>query len=196
MNLDNLGVSASKIGESAQRVIDRACEEVKRRQHRLLTNEHIFIAFMQVQWDIFNDIMHEVGLNPHIVLQAIEDRLNRIKSFPGSEIEIEPSVEVAMKISLHHAARAGHKTIESVDIFNAILEEKKGISAVVLRNHGIEPEVLISRSNKLLRDIELREERLERNFKLPAFLKQFGTNLNLLARLDKLPRVFGRDREI
>src|SRR5207247_6695732 len=47
-----------------------------------------------------------------------------------------------------------------------------------------------------MRDMELREERLKKRFELPPFLKHFATNLNLLARQDKLPPVFGRDREI
>ena len=47
-----------------------------------------------------------------------------------------------------------------------------------------------------MRDMELREERLKKRFELPPFLKHFATNLNLLARQDKLPPVFGRDKEI
>ena len=44
--------------------------------------------------------------------------------------------------------------------------------------------------------MELRDERLKKRFELPPFLKHFATNLNLLARQDKLPPVFGRDHEI
>ena len=47
-----------------------------------------------------------------------------------------------------------------------------------------------------MRDIELRDERLKKRFELPPFLKHFATNLNLLARQDKVPPVFGRDKEI
>jgi ATP-dependent Clp protease ATP-binding subunit ClpA len=47
-----------------------------------------------------------------------------------------------------------------------------------------------------MRDNELREERLRKRFELPPFLKHFATNLNLLARQDKVPPVYGRDHEI
>ena len=66
----------------------------------------------------------------------------------------------------------------------------------ILRRHGVEPDVLVSRLNARMRDIELRDERLKKRFELPPFLKHFATNLNLLARQDKLPPVFGRDKEI
>jgi ATP-dependent Clp protease ATP-binding subunit ClpA len=45
-------------------------------------------------------------------------------------------------------------------------------------------------------DIELRDEQLRDRFELPPFLKQFATNLNLLARQDRTPPVFGREAEI
>jgi hypothetical protein len=37
-----LDISPSKIGESGQRIIDRAIEDARRREHALLTNEHVF----------------------------------------------------------------------------------------------------------------------------------------------------------
>ena len=41
------------------------------------------------------------------------------------------------------------------------------------------------------RDAELREEQLRKRYELPAGLKNFAVNLNLLARQDKLPPVVG-----
>src|SRR5262245_64057863 len=45
-------------------------------------------------------------------------------------------------------------------------------------------------------DHEQREERLKKRFELPPFLKHFATNLNQLARQDRIPPVFGRDSEM
>ena len=39
-------------------------------------------------------------------------------------------------------------------------------------------------------------ERLKHQFELPPVLRHFGTSLNLLARLDRLPPLFGRELEI
>src|SRR3954447_14349377 len=90
----------------------------------------------------------------------------------------------------------GRQTIEAADLFSAVFEETQGVPVSILRRHGVEPEVLVSRLNARMRDMELREERLKKRFELPPFLKHFATNLNLLARQDKLPPVFGREREI
>ena len=62
--MDDFDIAQSKIGESAQRVVDRAIEETRRRDHTLLTNEHIFLAFAQVEWDTFSQVMRDLELNP------------------------------------------------------------------------------------------------------------------------------------
>ena len=100
------------------------------------------------------------------------------------------------KLAFHHATRAGRPTIEPSDVFAALFEDSQGVPAAVLRKAGVDPESLVSRIASRVRDIERDEERLRKQFELPPFLKHFATNLNLLARQDKLPPVFGRNTEI
>ncbi len=196
MHVDDLDISQSKIGETAQRIVDRALEEARRREHALLTNEHIFLAFAQVEWDMFAEVMRDIELNPHTILQAIEEHLHMMPSFAGRDLRVSPATKLVFKLALHHASRAGRQAIESADLFSAVFEETQGVPVSILKRHGVEPEVLVSRLSARMRDLELREERLKKRFELPPFLKHFATNLNLLARQDKVPPVFGRDKEI
>src|SRR5689334_13357937 len=196
VHVDDLDISPSKIGETAQRIVDRAIEEARRREHALLTNEHIFLAFAQVEWDMFAEVMRDIELNPHTILQAIEEHLHMMPSFAGRELRVSPATKLVFKLALHHASRAGRQTIEAADLFSAVFEETQGVAVSILRRHGVEPEVLVSRLTTRMRDMELREERLKKRFELPPFLKHFATNLNQLARQDKVPPVFGRDAEM
>ena len=196
MHVEDLDISPSKIGETAQRIVDRAIEEARRREHALLTNEHVFLAFAQVEWDTFSDVMRDIELNPHTILQAIEEHLHMMPSFAGRELRVSPATKLVFKLALHHASRAGRQTMEGADLFSAVFEETQGVPVSILRRHGVEPEALVARLNTRMRDLEQREERLRKRFELPPFLKHFATNLNLLARQDKLPPVFGREKEI
>jgi ATP-dependent Clp protease ATP-binding subunit ClpA len=196
VHVDDLDIAPSKIGETAQRIIDRGLEEARRRQHALLTNEHIFLAFAQAEWDTFAEVMRDIELNPHTILQAIEEHLHMMPSFAGRDLRISPATKLVFKLALHHASRGGRQTIESADLFSAVFEETQGVPVSILRRYGVEPEVLVSRLSSRVRDMELRDERLKKRFELPPFLKHFATNLNLLARQDKLPPVFGREKEI
>jgi ATP-dependent Clp protease ATP-binding subunit ClpA len=196
VHVDDLDISLSKIGDTAQRIIDRAIEEARRRQHVLLTNEHIFLAFAQVEWDTFAEVMRDIGLNPHAILQAIEQHLHTMPSFAGDDVRVSPATKLVFKLGLHLASRSGRQTIEAVDLFSAVFEETGGVPVSILRRNGVEPEVLVNRLSARVRNMELRDERLKKRFELPPFLKHFATNLNLLARQDKVPPVYGRDHEI
>jgi ATP-dependent Clp protease ATP-binding subunit ClpA len=196
VQVDDLDISPSKVAETAQRIVDRAIEEARRREHALLTNEHIFLAFAQVEWDTFAEVMRDLELNPHTILQAVEEHLHMMPSFAGREMRVSPATKLVFKLALHHASRGGRQTIEAADLFSAVFEETQGMAVTILRRNGIEPEVLQTRLSARIRDMELREERLKKRFELPPFLKHFATNLNLLARQDKVPPVFGRDKEI
>jgi ATP-dependent Clp protease ATP-binding subunit ClpC len=192
----DLDIASSKIGDSAQRVIDRAIEASRRREHALLANEHLFIAFAQVEWDLFAQIMRDSDLNPHQILGAVEERLGRMASVPGREPEVPPQTKLIFRLALHCATRAGRAAIAAVDIMAAMLEESQGATASVLRRHGVDPGALTARLHERLRDLELRDEWLKKRFELPPVLRHYATNLNLLARQDKVPPVFGRENEI
>jgi ATP-dependent Clp protease ATP-binding subunit ClpA len=194
--VDDFDIAQSKIGESAQRVVDRAVEESRRRDHALLTNEHVFLAFAQVEWDTFAQVMRDLELNPHEILQALEEHLQVLPTFAGRELRVAPATKLVFKLAFHQASRAGRQTIESSDLFSAIFEESQGVPVSIIRRHGVEPEILVTRLATRMRDNELREERLRKRFELPPFLKHFATNLNLLARQDKIAPVYGRDHEI
>src|SRR5687768_11751980 len=194
--VDDFDIAPSKIGESAQRVVDRAVEESRRRDHVELTNEHVFLAFAQVEWDTFAQVMTELGLNPHEILHELEEHLDSRRRVTGRDLRVAPSTKLVFKLAFHQASRAGRQTIESSDLFSAIFEESQGIPVSIIRHYGVEPEVLVSRIATRIRDNELREERLRKRFELPPFLKNFATNLNLLARQDKIAPVYGRDEEI
>jgi ATP-dependent Clp protease ATP-binding subunit ClpA len=194
--VEDFDIPQNKMAESAERVVDRALEEARRRDHALLTNEHVCLAFAQVEWDMFGQVMRDVNLNPHEILQALEEHLRLLPNVPGRELRVAPSTKLLFKLALLHASRSGRHTIEATDLFSAIFEETQGIPVSIIRRHGIEPDALVSRLQTRMRDHELREERLKKRFELPPFLKHFATNLNQLARQDKIPPVYGRDPEM
>ena len=187
--MEDFDIPQNKMAESAERVVDRALDEARRREHALLTNEHVCLAFAQVEWDMFGQVMRDLELNPHEILQALEEHLRLLPSVPGRELRVAPSTKLLFKLALLHASRSGRHTIEATDLFSAIFEETQGIPVSIIRRHGIEPEALVTRLATRMRDHEMHEERLKKRFELPPFLKHFATNLNQLARQDKVPPV-------
>jgi ATP-dependent Clp protease ATP-binding subunit ClpC len=189
-------IPQNRMAESAERVIDRAIEDARRREHALLTNEHVCLAFAQVEWDMFGQLMQDVQLNPHEIVHALEDHMQALPTATGRELRVAQSTKLLFKLAMLHSSRSGRHTVEATDLFSAIFEETQGIPVSIIRQHGIEPATLVSRLATRMRDNEMREERLKKRFELPPFLKHFATNLNQLARQDRVPPVFGREREM
>ena len=73
--MEDLDISQTRIGESAQRVLDRALDEARRHRQTEFTPVHLFLAFAQVEWDTFAESMRDLDLNPHAVLKAVEDQV-------------------------------------------------------------------------------------------------------------------------
>jgi ATP-dependent Clp protease ATP-binding subunit ClpA len=191
-----LDIPLSRVAEAAQRMIDRAADEARRRQHGELTSAHLFVAFAQTEWTLFAEIMRDAGANPQTVVMTIEAALAGPSLVDAAVVRIPQATRLLAKLALHRASRAGRQMLHPIDLFGAMLEDEHGLPAAVLRRHGIAPELLAPRLNEYARELDLQQEHLLKRFELPQHLKQLATNLNLLARQDKLPPVFGRDHEI
>ena len=99
--MDDFDIAQSKIGESAQRVVDRAIEESRRRDHALLTNEHVFLAFAQVEWDTFSQVMRDLELNPHEILQELEEHLHVLPTYAGRVYGRDKEIQQVLEILCH-----------------------------------------------------------------------------------------------
>jgi hypothetical protein len=63
VNVDDFELPSGKLSEGAQRVIDRALEDVHRREHALLTNTHVLFALAQSEWDLFAGTLRGAGVS-------------------------------------------------------------------------------------------------------------------------------------
>jgi ATP-dependent Clp protease ATP-binding subunit ClpA len=196
VHVDDLDIPLSRIADTARRAIDRAADDACRRGHPVVTANHLFLAVAQSQWNTFSDLMREFDVNPHAVLQAVDEQL-RVVGQPGAaEITVEPAARLVVKLAMQHAVRGGRSAIEASDLLVALFEDRKGLHALALRQCGVDCEAAITKLASRSVRLEAEQEWLKKRFELPTVLKQFATNLNLLARRDEVPPVYGRDEEI
>lgn len=196
MYVNDLDLPLGKLGETAQRMVDRAFDAARRYRHSAVTTEHLFLAFAHVEWGLFTDVMRHADLNPQTIFEAVQSEVRALPTTDGDDIRLTSPARLAGKLALHRTSRAGRQTVEATDLFIALLEDSRGTTAAILRRCGADPEVMVLYLDDHLRELELRDERLKKRFELPPTLKHFAANLNMLARQDKLPPVFGRNSEI
>ena len=196
MHADDLDIPVNRLTDGVHRVINRAIDDLRRREQSLLTSAHMFHALAHAEWDLFAQAVKLGALDPHRVLRTVDDYLKRLPAIKNGDVRVCPTTRIVCKLALHRAARAGHPGVETVDLLLALFEEPRGMAESLLRQSGVEPARIVSQLEVDIRDREYRTDRLKKRFELPASLKDIATNLNLLACLDKLPPAFGRDREM
>jgi ATP-dependent Clp protease ATP-binding subunit ClpA len=192
----DLDIAPVRIGEGAQRVIDRAIETARRHAHTLLTGDHLLLAFAQVEWPVFADVLQGVGVNPRAVIESLDEQMRLAPSSGGAELHASPAAKLICRTAVMRAGRAGRSSFDPTDLCVALLQGPTGTAASIFRRQGVNPETVVSQLETRAGDLELRDERLKKRFELPPALNEYGTNLNMLARQDKLPPVYGREQEI
>jgi ATP-dependent Clp protease ATP-binding subunit ClpC len=192
----DLGTMTDKFAESGQKVVHRALEESRRRDHNFLSVEHIFTALGDVENQLYTDSIQAIGLDPQAVNNALDVELSKVRQYVGKKIYIADTTRDLFNRALKRARQNGRQTIESFDLFVSLFADPAGVPADILRDLGADPNRAVEVISQRVRAREEQDESLRKKYELPPYLKHFGVSLNKLARQDKLPPTIGREREI
>lgn len=192
----DMGDFADRFSESGQRVMKRAYEESKQREHNFIAPEHIFLALAEVERPLVNEIMQSLNLDPQAIRNEFDGRLAIQRQFVGKRMKLHESTRDLLNKAMRRARQNGRQTIDSTDLLISLFQDEEGATVGVLKKFGADPTEVAEKVGSRLRNREERDARINRKFELPPYLKHFGTSLNKLAREDKLPPVIGREKEI
>ncbi len=191
----DLEIYTDKIAESGRRLIRKAYEEARSRDHNQLAPEHVFVSIAEVERQFFNEVMQSLNLDPQTVMQQLESKLSQ-RDYLGRGMKISEALRTLLSNALKHAHERGRRLIESHDIFVALFKDVHSFPVEMLRRLGADREMVMQKIQTRVRSHEEKEEKYRRRYELPPYLKHFGVSLNKLARQDKLPPVIGRNEEI
>src|SRR5256714_3908564 len=184
-----------KFSESGQRVFQNALNESRRRDQNYLSVEHIVSALSKEEPDLFNSTMRSLALDPNVVTQTIDKRLDNARQHVGKGFRIAPDTTDLFKRAMDRARSHGRKTIESTYIFD-VLSKDDSLLVEVLLSLGAKPDAVVEHIKTNVDEREKQEEQYRKKFELPSYLKHFGISLNRLARIDKIAPTIGREKEI
>ncbi|HLF85204.1 MAG TPA: ATP-dependent Clp protease ATP-binding subunit, partial [Blastocatellia bacterium] len=191
----DLEIYTDKIAESGRRLIRKAYEEARGRDHNQLAPEHLFVSVAEVERPFFNEVMQSLNLDPQVVIQALETKLDQ-RDYLGRGMKISEPLRTLLSNALKHSREQGRRLIESTDLFYALFTDTHSYPVELLRRLGADREMVMQKIATRVRSHEEKEEKYRRRYELPPYLKHFGVSLNKLARQDKLPPVIGRNEEI
>jgi ATP-dependent Clp protease ATP-binding subunit ClpA len=185
-----------KFSETGQKVVRRAIEVSKSRDHNFLSVVHLFTALGEIESALFSETMQAVGIDPHSVTRLLEQELAKSPIHVGRKMAIPEPTRDLFNRALRRARSQGRQQIESYDLFATLFTDQSGVPAEILRRLGVDPADATETISQRVRTREEQTESLRKKYELPPYLKHFGVSLNKLARQDKLPPIIGREREI
>ncbi|MEO6726812.1 MAG: Clp protease N-terminal domain-containing protein [Blastocatellia bacterium] len=77
-----------KFSETGQKVIYRAIEVSKGRDHNFLSVEHVFTALSDIEDGLFSETMQSVGIDPRAVSHLLEQELTKSRQYVGKKMYI------------------------------------------------------------------------------------------------------------
>ncbi|MCK4846755.1 MAG: ATP-dependent Clp protease ATP-binding subunit, partial [Deltaproteobacteria bacterium] len=185
-----------KLTPGAERVLDFAIEESKKRQHYYLGVEHIFLAFAKLEESFFREVMKDLNLDMYHVLNFLNEHLNISNKYTGKGLKVLPATNNLFRLAATEAERSSRTEIDSTDLFMAIFQDDQSLPSKIFRSFGLDPDYVVRRITVNVRSAEEVEESLNKKYELPPNLKHFAVNLNKLARNNKIAPVIGRSSEI
>lgn len=192
----DLGPMTDKFSESGQKVIYRAIEVSKGRDHNFLSVEHIFTALSEIESSLYQESMLSIGVDSKAVGHLLEQELAKSRQYVGKKMYIADTTRELFNRALKRARQNSRQQIESYDLFVSLFSDPNGIPAEILRRLGVDPLLATENIVQRIRSREEQTEVLRKKYELPPYLKHFGVSLNKLARQDKLPPTIGRESEI
>jgi len=191
----DLEIYTDKIAEGGKRLIRKAYEEARSRDHNQLAPEHLFLSIAEIERPFFNEVMQSLNLDPQVVIQSLETKLDQ-RDYLGRGMKISEPLRTLLSNALKHSREQGRRLIEATDLFYALFSDTHSYPVELLRRLGADREMVLRKIATRVRSHEEKEEKYRRRYELPPYLKHFGVSLNKLARQDKLPPVIGRGEEI
>jgi ATP-dependent Clp protease ATP-binding subunit ClpA len=191
-----LDLGPYQYADSGKRVMQRAMEESRNRDHNFIATEHILLGFIEVERSLFNEVMQSLNLDPEIVIHALNDQLSIARQYVGRGMRLHSTGRTILRMAYDRARQMGRKEIESVDLFVALFQAREGIPVELVRRMGADADIVLKKILTRVRTREESEERYRRRYELPPYLKHFGISFNKMARQDKLPPMIGREPEL
>jgi len=191
----DLEIYTDKIADSGRKLIRKAYDEARSRDHNQLAPEHVLLSIAEVERQFFNEVMQSLNLDPQVLLQSLENKLSQ-RDYLGRGMKISEAMRTLLQNALKQAHERGRRLIESHDLFVALFKDVHCYPVELLRRLGADREMVMQKIQTRVRSHEEKEEKYRRRYELPPYLKHFGVSLNKLARQDKLPPVIGRNEEI
>jgi ATP-dependent Clp protease ATP-binding subunit ClpC len=181
--------------EQAQEVMALSQELVRRYRHSQWDVEHVLLAMLQHEGGLTGEILQELGVAKDGLTQQVEAVLDASPkmSYESPQLYGTPRMSKLLEAAQDEASRLKDEYIGVEHILLAIVAERDGQAAHLLRQAGVDQERVYAALARIRGSQRITDPRPESKYRI---LEKYGRDLTELARQGKLDPVIGRDEEI
>ena len=194
---------SNRFTERAQRVILIAQEEAKRLNHDYVGTEHILLGLIALGEGVAAQVLSNLGVD----LRRVRSEIEKIVGTGDNvmllgEIPFTPRAKKVLEYAVEEAQHMGHSYVGTEHLLLGLIREEEGVAARVLENLGLRLDVVREEVLNLLGEgqpphigAQPQGGGPRTKSKTPT-LDEFGRDLTVLAKENKLDPVIGRENEI
>src|SRR5262245_20125913 len=148
------GSMTDKFSESGQKVIRRAIDVSKSRDHNFLGVTHLFMALAELEGPLFVETMRGVSVDPNSAIRLLEEELAKSPVHVGRNMGIPEPTRDLFNRALRRVRAQGRQQIESYDLFASLFTDLNGTPAEILRRLGVNPALATEAISQFIRPLE------------------------------------------
>jgi ATP-dependent Clp protease ATP-binding subunit ClpB len=177
----------------AQEAIQSAIELAEQNTHQQVEPEHLLAAMLDQPEGIVRPILGKLGVNVAVILNDTQAAVARFPRVQGGQQYFSPRTNQIFTAAQKQADRMNDEFISTEHLLLALVEEKDGAAAKLLKQHGVNQDDLVKVIEQMRGGSRITDQNAEQNYQA---LSKYARDLTDAARRGKLDPVIGRDDEI
>lgn len=184
--------------ERAQKVLVFAREEAKSVNYPHIGTEHLLLGLIREGENIAAKVLSALGIDADKVSEAVSQMVEASSEQTPAEPALTARAKKVLELSLDEARRMGNNYVGPEHLLLGLVREGEGVAARILNSTGADYRRLRTMVAHLQGGQTPPEEQAQGQEKASPTqtLDQFGRDLTVLAKEDKLDPVVGREKEI
>ncbi|MFC2048694.1 ATP-dependent chaperone ClpB [Elusimicrobiota bacterium] len=183
-----------KLTIKVQEAIQKMHEIAEAYEHQQLDTEHLFLSLLEQDKSIIISVFEKMELAVNSIKQDIRKELDmRSKTYGGQQLYFSTRLDKLFRRAFKEASALKDEYMSLEHILLALVDEKEGNTAEIIKKHNISKENILKMLNDIRGDNRVTDQNPEDKYQA---LKKYARDLTELARKAKLDPVIGRDNEI
>jgi len=181
--------------EQAQEALAASQQLVRRLRHGQWDVEHLLQSLLAQEDGLVAQVLQTLGVERNLVQRRVQEALDRSPKlgYEAQQIYATPRIGRVLEAAAAEAERLKDEYVGVEHLFIAIVAERQGESAALLRSFGIEQEKVYQALQEIRGGQRATDPHAESHYRA---LQKYSVDLTALAQAGKLDPVIGREEEV